>query len=127
MEAGEGREATKNWVTSWSNSTVNKVFVALPGEWKAGKSVLNWTLKNFLNNSTIVITHVLVKTSLTNLASMFLTSFMLCIGLVRLKLSPSFLLFYQNREPLSGFHKSNKLGTTKIQIHDRTHHRILFE
>lgn len=81
MEDGEGWETAKNRVMTRSNSNVNKVFVALPGEWKAGKSVLNWALKNSPENSVIVITHVLVQTSLTNLASMFLTSFMLCIGL----------------------------------------------
>lgn len=69
-EEGEGWEGEKYRVVTRSNSTVNKVFVALPGEWKAGKSVLNWALKNSPENSEIVITHIHVRASQTHLASM---------------------------------------------------------
>ncbi|KAJ4777766.1 U-box domain-containing protein kinase family protein [Rhynchospora pubera] len=68
-EEGGGWEAAKFRVMTRSNSSVNKVFVALPEECKAGKSVLNWALKAFPEHSVIVITHIHVKSSLTNLAS----------------------------------------------------------
>lgn len=77
MEECEGWVEAKNRVKTRSSSTVNKVFVALPGEYKAGKSVLNWALKNSPENSEIVITHVHVKTLPINLSGMFLTSFTL--------------------------------------------------
>lgn len=77
MEECEGWGEAKNRVKTRSRSTANKVFVALPGEYKAGKSVLNWALKNSAENSEIVITHVHVKTSPVNLSGMFLTSFTL--------------------------------------------------
>lgn len=77
MEECDGWGEAKNRVKTRSRSTVNKVFVALPGEYKAGKSVLNWALKNSPENSEIVITHVHVKTLPINLSGMFLTSFTL--------------------------------------------------
>lgn len=61
-------------------ATTEKVFVALPAEFKAGQTTLSWVLGHFSSSgATVVITHVHVSPQMIPVSTCFLMLYMLLL------------------------------------------------